>query len=227
MHIRRLSSAAAVAALAMAPLVFAAGFDDQVRGEFFSGFFGNRVALESAMKSAEDEIASNAADKAEALAWHGGGLMVLSGDKFREGDPATAGELWARGVEEMNQAGDLAPKNPAVLIPRAAIWMGVSRQAPPDRARPLLVKAVADYEAVYRIQEPYFDKLSPHMKSQLLFGLADGYNRIGNQEKARFYFEKLALLGGGTDHVDQAKAYLAGEKYTVNGPGCNGCHTSK
>jgi hypothetical protein len=217
----------AVAIVALAPAGLAAGFDDAVRAQFFSGFFGDRAALEKAMTAAEAAIAASSADTAEALAWHGGGLMVQSGDRFRAGDSAGAGELWARGMGEMEKAGQLAPKNPAVLIPRAAIWFGVSRQAPPDRARPLLEKAIADYEVVYRIQRGYFDTLNNHMKSQLLFGLADGYNRAGNPQKAKFYFEKLAALGKGVDHADQARQYLAGETYTVSGPGCGGCHEAK
>lgn len=216
-----------LAILAMAPAAFAAGFDDAVRAQFFSGFFGDAAALEKAMAAAEAVMASNSADTPEALAWHGGGLMVQSGQRFRAGDAAGAGELWARGLGEMNKAGELTPKNPAVLIPRAAIWFGVSRQAPPDRARPLLEKAIADYELVYHIQEGYFDTLNNHMKSQLLFGLADGYNRAGNSQKAKFYFEKLAALGSGVDHADQARQYLAGQSYAVNGPGCGGCHDSK
>ena len=216
-----------LAVLAAAPPSFAAGFDDAVRAQFFSGFFGDQAALEKAMTSAEAVIAANAPETPEALAWHGGGLMVQSGQRFRAGEGRAAGELWARGLGEMERAGQLAPKNPAVLIPRAAIWFAVSRQAPPDRARPLLEKAISDYELVYHIQESYFDTLNNHMKSQLLFGLADGYNRTGNPEKAKFYFEKLSALGSGVDHVDQARRYLAGETYTVTGPGCGGCHDSK
>ncbi len=228
MKLSSISAAVASLSLALAPAACAAAdFNDQVRAEFFQGFFGNQAALGQAMKAAEDVIASNSAGRPEALAWHGGGLMVESGAAFRDGNSQSAAELWARGMGEMEQAGSLAPANPAVLIPRAAIWFGVSRQAPPDRARPLIEKAVADYESVYRVQEPYFDKLGTHMRSQLLFGLADGYNRLGNAEKAKFYFEKLATLPAGADHLDQARAYLAGQPYNVNGPGCSGCHESK
>jgi len=66
-----------------------------------------------------------------------------------------------------------------------------------------------------------------YMKSQLLFGGGNGYNRAGNPQKAKFYFEKPAALGSGVDHVEQARQYLAGETYTVTGPGSGGCHSSK
>ena len=93
--------------LALAATGFAAGFDDAVRAQFFSGFFGDPAALGKAMAAAEAVIAANSADTPEALAWHGGGLMVQSGQRFRAGDAAAAGELWARGLGEMEKVRDL------------------------------------------------------------------------------------------------------------------------
>ena len=208
------------AALAIAPL-WAAHFDDKVRGDFFAGFAGDNAAFERAMQNSATD------PSAEAMAWHGGGLMVLSGQKFQQGDYAAGGDLWARGVAEMDKAGAMEPDNPAVLIPRAAVWFVASRQAPPDRGRPLIEKAVADYEHVYELQQAYFDKLDTHMRSELLFGLADGHARLGNADKARGYFEKLAAIGPASGHLEQAQLYLKGEKYAIQGLGCVGCHSQK
>jgi hypothetical protein len=65
------------------------------------------------------------------------------------------------------------------------------------------------------------------MRSQLLFGLADGYARTGDTAKARDFFGKLDALGPESGHQQQAQSYLKGEQYTVPGAGCVGCHTSK
>ena len=125
----------------------------------------------------------------------------------------------------MDQAGKLEPDSPFVLIPRAAVWFAASRQAPPDRATPILEKAIADYEHVYELQKAYFDTLSVHMRSELLFGLADGNARDKNPAKAKIYFEKLAAIGPSSGHFEQAQQFLAGDKYVVKGIGCIGCHT--
>jgi hypothetical protein len=77
------------------------------------------------------------------------------------------------------------------------------------------------------LQRAHFDRLGIHPRSELLFGLADGYSRAGDAEKARVYFEKLAALGSQSGHLEQAKLYLAGDKYTVRGVGCVGCHVAK
>ena len=209
-------------------VVWAAGhFDDQVRADFFSGFAGNRAALERAMTSAEDAIAHDPKYAAEAMSWHGAGLLFMAGEKFQSGDVSAGGELWDRATQEMDEAGSHEPDNIAVLIPRAAAWFAASRAAPADMGAPLLNKALADYEHVYQLQKGYFDKLSVHMRSELMFGLADGYARSGDTEKARSWFEKLAALGPESGHSVQARDYLNTGKYHVEGIGCAGCHTGK
>ena len=216
----------AAALLLSAPsFLRAAKFDDKVRNDFFAGFAGNQAAFERAMKAAGEAIAESPGEAAEALAWHGGGLLFLSGPKFAQGDFANGMQMWTKANEEMTRAGELEPRNPGVLIPRAAAWFAASRNAPPEMGAPILAQAVADYETVYDLQKAYFDKLDIHMRSELLFGLADGTARKGEKVKAREWFEKLAALGPKSGHLEQAELFLKGESYTVNGIGCAGCHT--
>jgi len=215
------------AAFSVAVLSAAGHFDDKVRTDFFAGIAGDQAALQRAMSESEDAIANDPHFAAEAKSWHGVGLLVMSGQKFQQGDNAGGAELWARAIKEMDEAGQMEPDNPAVLIPRAAAWFSASRTTPPEMGAPLLKKALADYEHVYQLQAAIFDRLGTHPRSELLFGLADGYARDGNPEKARVYFTKLAAIGPQSGHQQQADLYLKGEKYTVTGVGCAGCHTGK
>ena len=223
MNIRYIVSAAIM--LSAPYSMSAAGFDNKVRNDFFAGFAGDKVAFERGMKAAEAAIAESPENAAEAMAWHGAGLLSVAGPKFAQGDFAAGMQLWTQASQEMEKAGQLEPRNPGVLIPRASAWFAASRATPPQMAAPVLAKAIADYETVYDLQKAYFDKLDIHMRSELLFGLADGYARQGNAEKAREWFEKLAALGEKSGHQAQADLFLKGEKYTVKGIGCAGCHT--
>jgi hypothetical protein len=98
----------------------------------------------------------------------------------------------------------MEPDNPAVLIPRAAGRCTASRTAPSLMAAPVLRQAVADYEREYDLQRGYYDRLNMHMRSQLPFGLADGYARTGDTTKARDFFEKIDALGPESGHRQQA-----------------------
>ena len=99
--------------------------------------------------------------------------------------------LWQRGLQEMDAAVATAPENIGVLIPRGALLLQATMNMPPELALPLPEKAVGDYEHVLALQSSYFDTLGDHPKGELLFGLAEGFSRLANTEKARRYFNRL------------------------------------
>ena len=199
-------------------------FDYLVRNDFFAGFSGDATALERGMKACEQILAQNP-KHAEALVWHGGGLFYMSGQMFRKGDPNKGMELYARGLQEMDDAVALAPTNVGVLIPRGATLLTGSRFMPPgDPASKLLQQGLIDYEKVYGLQSSYFDTLSTHARGELLFGLAEGFVRAGDEAKAREYFEKLAAAGPSVGHHAEAKAWLDTGKLDSKRVACTGCH---
>ena len=217
-HTLTLSVLVAGAAL----LVAQQRFDMKVRNDFFSGFTGNREALERGMKACETALAENP-KHAEAMVWHGAGLFFQSGQLFKAGDASKGGELYQRGLNEMSAAVALAPENIAVLIPRGATLLAASQSIPGDNGKELLKTGLADYEKVYGIQAATFDKLSGHAAGELLFGLAEGYQRMGDDARSRLWFEKLAKVGNGNGHLKQAQQYLDTGK--LSGPTtCVGCH---
>jgi len=199
-------------------------FDFLVREDFFSGFAGNGVALERGMKTCEAILAKNPGN-AEALVWHGCGLSFISGQLFQKGDFAKGMELFERGVKEMQDAVALEPDNVGVLIPRGATLLTATRAMPPGaNTRKLLAQGLSDYEKTDELQKSYFDTLSGHARGELLFGLAEGYLRAGNEAKAREYFARLAAIGPGSGHEATANAWLATGKLDPKGVTCTGCH---
>src|ERR1700737_29492 len=137
------------------------------------------------MKICEESLVTDPKN-AEALVWHGAGLFYESGQAFQKQDMQKGGELWARGLKEMDEAVALAPDQLGVVIPRGAVLLTASKYVPsPEMARPLIEKGVADFEKTYQLQAPNFDSIGTHPRGELMIGLADGYNRLGNQEKAQ------------------------------------------
>jgi tetratricopeptide (TPR) repeat protein len=221
----------------LATLVFAAGlaaqaaphptdqrFDTIVRTDFFAGFAGDEARLKKGMAACERTLADNP-KHAEALVWHGSGLAFQAGTAFRDGDPQTGGALWARGMEEMDRAVSLEPDNVGVRIPRGALLLQATRAMPQEMTRPLIEKAIGDYEHVLDLQSPYFSTIGDHPKGELLFGLAEGYSRLGQMDKARTYFERLMKDAPTSGQAPKAKQWLAdGTLPPVKGLGCVGCH---
>jgi tetratricopeptide (TPR) repeat protein len=199
-------------------------FDYLVRADFFAGVAGDDARLAKAIELCERTLADNP-NHAEAMVWHGASLLVRSGQAFQKGDMTTGGPLFDRGIKEMNEAVALTPDNPGVLIPRAAVLFEATRAMPPDMARPLLQSAVANYERVLQLQQATWSKMGDHPRGELLFGLAEGSARLGDQQKARTYFERLIADAPTSGQAPRAKAWIdTGTVPKANGLGCVGCH---
>ena len=203
-------------------------FDRKVRNYFFAGFAGDAASLDKGMKMCEDALATDPKNP-EALVWHGAGFYYESGQAFRKGDQQTGLQLYARGLKEMDDAVAIAPDRIGVRIPRGATLLAGSRFVPPDAARPLVEKAVTDYEKAYELQSDHLDQLGIHSRGELLIGLADGYSRLGNAEQAKNWFDRIKADPAldGTPYQKSADLWLETKSLPPAKAGCLGCHTGK
>jgi len=200
-------------------------FDSVVRDDFFAGLRGDAARLDKAMKRCEEELARDPRH-AQALVWHGSGLAVRAREAVRSGDIATALELSTRGFREMDEAVGIAPRDPAVLLPRGITLSAAARNLrDPARAAAALEKAVADYETTLQIQAADFSARSEHARGELLGGLADGWFRLGNEGRARGYLTRIVAEVPGSMYAEAAREWLKSTP-TRGGPGltCMGCH---
>jgi tetratricopeptide (TPR) repeat protein len=199
-------------------------FDYLVRADFFAGAAGDEARLAKVIELTERTLAENPAH-GEAMVWHGAAMLVRAGRAFQGGDMAAGGALFEKGLKEMSDAVTLAPDNPGVLIPRGAVLLEATRTMPPDTARPLIASAVKNYERALDIQGARFNTLGDHAKGELLFGLADGYARLGDQEHARQYFARVIADAPSSGEAPRAREWMAtGVVPKASGMNCVGCH---
>lgn len=201
-------------------------FDMKVRVDFFAGFAGNGEALARGMKACEEELARNP-KSAQALVWHGGGLLFHAGAAFRGDDQAKGIDLWTSGLKEMQTAVDMEPDSVPVRIARGAVLLTSSRYVPATMAKPLIVDGVADYRRTYELQAPSFAMLDVHSRGELLFGIAEGYSRLGDGDKARAYFEQIRKDLPGTPYAKRADLWMEKGSIPADQTRCVGCHTGK
>lgn len=200
-------------------------FDYLVRADFFAGIAGDEARLARVIDVCEQTLATNP-NHAEAHVWHGAALLARAGRAFQQGDAAAGGPLFDRGVKEMNDAVALAPDSPGVLIPRGAVLLEATRTMPPAMAAPLLQSAVQNYEHALDMQGPVFTSLGDHAKGELLFGLAEGWSRLGDAARARRYFERLIAEAPSSGQTPKARAWIDTGTIPKNAGGaqCVGCH---
>ena len=202
-------------------------FDMQVREDFFSGFAGDAESLERGMKRCEEALAKDPKN-AEALVWHGSGLSYSAKKQFMAGNYEEGRKVQAQGIQEMNDAVAMAPDNVAVLIPRASVFLSAALHVPsPEIAKKNFRVAADDYEKILRLQEPTLANLPVHARGELLGGLAEAWNGLGETEKSRSYLQRMAEQLPGTPYETKAKEVLAAApKSGTLGTTCLGCHVS-
>jgi tetratricopeptide (TPR) repeat protein len=203
-------------------------FDYLVRADFFAGMTGDVERLDRAMKNAEAVLSKNP-KHAQALVWHGGGLIARAAIAYRKGDNKNGDELWERGLKEMDEALVFAPDRIDVIIGRSATIIGLTQagwDANDRKSRALLKSALLGYEKVYREQKPYFSKIDEHSRGELLFGLASGWSLLGEHQKAREYLRLIGKQVKGTDYETEAQKWLD-KKTRVIEHDCRGCHINR
>lgn len=201
-------------------------FDDLVRNDFFAGMFGNNEALDRGMSFCEKVLAKHP-HHAEALVWHGGGLLTRSSQAYAKGDSAQGEKLFQQGISEMDEAKDAEPNNIGVMIGRAASLIGISQSgfdAKDAQGRELLQSAVTDYEKVLARQEAVFSQIGLHSRGELLFGLASGWSMLGDQTKTRFYLARIAKDCKGSSYEREARTWLEMKSIPRVDHQCQGCH---
>ncbi len=202
------------------------GVDAKVRNLFFAGFNGDTKSMETGLKATEELLATEP-NNGEAMVWHGSGVYFQGGQAFQQGDSARGMQLFLKGSEEMAKAVASHPDDPAVLAPRGAVLLQstVGMQGP--QVAGLVRTGVRDLEHVLVIEDAYFAKLDEHMRGQVLFGIADGYSRLGENEKARPYFQRVVKELPNTEYQRRADTWLATGKLTPAQSMCVGCHIGK
>ena len=150
--------------LAQKPANQSERFDLLVREDFFAGIFGDEVRLDRGMKYCEEILAKNP-NHAQALVWHGGGLVTRASSVYARGETAAGDRMWQQGMAEINRAREIAPDDMGVKIGRSALIVGMAGSGfdPDDpEGRKLLESAVRDYESVYQAQKSLIAGLSSH-----------------------------------------------------------------
>ena len=199
-------------------------FDVKVRQDFFDGMRGDPAALDRAMALCEAMLAAHP-EHAEAMVWHGAGLMMRSSAAFRAGDGQRGLPLFQQGLGEMDRAVELAPTRVGVRIPRGAVLLAMAPYVPDPQRTRLLERGVSDYEATLAEQRSYFATLTLHSREQLLYGLTDGYAHLGKTAKAQAYFKQMETEAHGSELLTRAAARARGEKVVGETP-CEQCHAS-
>jgi hypothetical protein len=201
-------------------------FDNVVRADIFAGFTGDDEAMARGLKACEDALAKNP-KHAEAMVWRGAVRVFQSGKAFQANKRADGIALWTTGMKDLDDAVALAPNTVGVRIPRAAVLLPAARAAPPAMGKPLLPKALDDFQTIEKLQRDHMDKLGTHPRGELRMGLADVHRLMGDLDKSNEQLRAVAKELPDTKYAARAKEWLAAKPDAKLTHTCIGCHRGK
>ncbi len=174
--------------------VFAQTFES-LQKDFEAGMKGDTKAFETAMKQSNELLAKNPKD-AEIMVLRGSATLYQSGQAFQTGNFGEGGKLWAKGQTDMDEAVKISPDNVKVLMTRGSTYLSASKQFPvKEEADRLLKIGIGDFEKI--VADKNFTQFPESMQTQVLDGLADGFDRSNDKEKAKIYYQKLSTIATG------------------------------
>ncbi len=166
-------------------------FNAELEKDFQKGSAGDEAALARAVKAADEILAINPKN-AETLLWCGATGLSQAGKAFQSGNFAEGSELWQKALDNMKSAVEIAPDNISIRMIRAAALSTAAKHFPaPEVVRNLRETVIADYEKVLTLTSENFKATPEKRRQQILSGLADAYDKLGDKTKARVFYRRL------------------------------------
>ncbi len=174
-----------------------------------------------------DHILQQTPKNPDALAMKGFGLAVLAVKSHEEKDRAGFDRQYQEAVRLLDEAYATAPSNIGVLAVYGATMVMLGPRFPPELQRPSIEKGKVLYEKLYKLQETQIDKYPPHLKGEVLGGLADVEHLLGNTAQSRAYLTRIIESMPGTSYETRAKQWLSNPPQKVTARNrmlCLTCH---
>lgn len=167
-----------------------------VREDIFAGFLtGEMVRFDVGMAKLERELKANPNDS-DALAWRGGGKLLRAVRAHESGSPDIFERLYSEAQADFAKAREVAQNPGPVFAIVGGTYTVFADRFPSALRREAWMRAQENYRALYDQQKPYFARLPMHMRGEVLSGLAQAAQRLGDSEASLRLGELVAALPG-------------------------------
>jgi hypothetical protein len=199
----------------------------RLRDKFNVGFMGDEAAFDDGYREVKDIVAREPQNP-DALVFLGAAELFLSGRAAMKGEREKMMGLWGEGMAKLDRGMALAPEDTGVTAAYGAATLTAGLHVPYDPvALPAVKKGLAAYEKLLAKQAPTMHCLSTHARCELLLGAGEGWARLGERDKARSYYQRVAAECRDDklpDYEQEAAAWLGGRTERGHVHRCVGCH---
>lgn len=197
-----------------------------VREDIFAGIRdGDLDRLARGERSINVLLEKRPADRPPLLAWKAGALLCRSVLALEADRPAEFAERYARVLDLLAEARRLGPDDPGVAAVTAGMYAVLADRLPEKQRGPAWSAAYDAYRALWKRQSRDIEKLPPHLRGELLGGLAQSAQRTGHTKERDQYLDRLLAVAPDSEYARVAKAWKADPKAASEARlTCLSCH---
>lgn len=197
-----------------------------VREDIFAGFMADDMTrFERGEKNIQLLMEQRPDQKGNLLAWKGGALLYRA---VRANENKRADEFqryYQQALDAFAEARKQTVGNEGVAAVTGGSFALFADRLPNEYRAAAWSTAYDNYQALYKLQAPFVDKLPPHLRGEVLAGVAQTAQRTGRKEEAAQFVDKMLALLGGTPYEPMAKKWKANPESAANSSlTCMTCH---
>lgn len=202
-----------------------------VREDLFAGFIDGDMARHGiGVKKLDDVIAKNP-KAVDAVAWKGGTALHFAVRAYEAGNMPGFEAEYANALNLFARAAEGAKHIPPALEALHAITGGsytvFSDRLPPKYQRDGWLRVRENYTKLRELQKDRFDRFPIHFRGEVMAGLAQAAERLGESEKATVLTQELVAAFPGTPYAVFGKRWLdRPETRAKSKIACATCHNA-
>ena len=183
-----------------------------VREDLFAGYMdGDMARYAQGVKKLDAFVAKNP-NAPDGAGWQAANALFEAARAHEAGDRAGFDKHYAKAQELFSRAATLAVQDTggraAVFAITGGSHTAVGDRLPEPYRRTAWTKVRESYTSLRELQMPAFDKFPPHFRGEVLSGLAQAAQRLGEAEKATKLTQELVEALPNTPYAVFGKRWL-------------------
>ena len=196
-----------------------------LREDIFAGFMADDMKrFERGEKNIQLLLEQRPDQKGNLLAWKGGALLYRA-VTANENKRADEFQRYYRQARDVFAEAQKSSGNDGIAAITGGSFALFADRLPSEYRAEAWSTAYDNYQALYKLQAPFVDKLPLHLKGEVLAGVAQTAQRTGRKEEAAQFVDKMLALLPGTPYEPMAKKWKANPESAANSSlTCMTCH---
>ena len=181
-----------------------------LREDIFAGFLADDMdRFSRGEKNVQLLSEQRPQHKAELMAWKGGAALYRAVRAFENDGGKEFQRYYESALDAFSQARRLGPENGGVAAVTGGSYVLLADRLPKEHRGAAWSQAYDAYKLLWKQQEPIAEQLPPHLKGELLGGLAQSAQRTGHPDEMTLALDKMLALLRGTPYESVAKKWKA------------------